>query len=543
MSILQNARLLTKFSIFGSLVSLMLVVVLVISYRGLQGSGTRFSEYTEKYQGLGQRLFKIQAQGLQAEQAIRNVVLNPSDEKALANHKKALEELNTLQGEAAKLAEGMPGITAELEKLKPLFEKHALLQAHVVELARGGDVAGAVKELNEQETKSWRAIKEVVKTLQDLSKENLLKKKESLNTFTKFNFVCTVTALVITLGAVNLLLFLLWRIIQTSMNELNSRLADISSGEGDLTKRLAIKGCDEFSDAARSFNVFIDKLNGTLSTIQQTSSSLAAAAHQLNDASERMAGGTEQVASDAVSVANASEEMAATSLEIASNCHLAATSAVDAAGLTEKGFEIVRHTVHGIKERGELTRKSAAAIASLGERSDEIGDIVSTIEDIADQTNLLALNAAIEAARAGEQGRGFAVVADEVRALAERTTRATHEISGMIKAIQQETRSAITSMEEGVRGTERGVSDAEQLEAALQEILSQVQAVTGQVNQIAVAIEEQTATSNDISSNIQRISEATGSASRGAHDTATGSTTVSTLSDQMRQLMVQFKLG
>jgi len=543
MSFLHNVRLWTKFSIFGCLVSLMLVVVLVISYRGLKGSETRFSEYTEKYQGVGQRLFKIQAQGLQAEQAIRNVTLNPADDKAFANYKKALADLDALQGEAATLAVGMPEIPPQLEKLKALFEKHALLQAHIVQIARAGDVAGAVKELKDQETPSWRGIKDTIQALQDASKKNLQKKKESLHDFTEFNFVCTVAALVVALGVVNLLLFVLWRIIQSSMDQLNSRLADISSGEGDLTKRLAVQGRDEFAQAGRSFNVFIDNLNGTLSTVQQTTSSLAAAAHQLNGASGTMAGSAEEVASDAASVANASEEMATTSLEIAGNCQMAATSALDAAGLTEKGFRIVRETVDGIKERGELTRKSAAAIVSLGERSDQIGAIVSTIEDIADQTNLLALNAAIEAARAGEQGRGFAVVADEVRALAERTTQATKEIGGMIKAIQQETRLAITSIEEGVRGTERGAAEAEQLETALQEILSQVQAVTDQVDRIAVAIEQQTATANDISGNIQRISEASGRASVGAHDTAAASTTVSSLSDDIRRLMVQFKLN
>ncbi|MBJ6724506.1 methyl-accepting chemotaxis protein [Geomonas sp. Red875] len=520
----------------------MLLVLLVISYNGLKGSEQRFSEYTEKYQGVGQILFKIQAQGLQAEQAIRNITLNPADDKAFANYKKAVEDLNQLVGEGTKLSAGMEAVPAQLEKFQGLYRQHVVLQQKIIDLARGGDPAGAAEELKTIETPSWRGIKDVIQSLQDSSKQNQLKQKQALNAFTKSNFVSTVVALLCTLFAVNMLLILLWRVIQRPMNELVFRLNDISGGEGDLTKRLVVEGSDEFADAAKALNRFMDKLDHTLAAVQQTTTSLTSAAHQLNTASEKMAGGTESVAIEAASVANASEEMAATSQEIANNCYLAANSAKEAATLTEKGFEIVRHTVEGIKDRGNLTRQNAAAIASLGDRSDKIGDIVNTIEDIADQTNLLALNAAIEAARAGEQGRGFAVVADEVRALAERTTRATREIGDMIKGIQQETRSAITSMEEGVRGTERGASEAEQLESALKNILDQVQAVTGQVNQIACAIEEQTATTNNISSNILRISEATGEASRGAQDTAGASATLTQLSDDMKRLMVQFKL-
>jgi methyl-accepting chemotaxis protein len=155
----------------------------------------------------------------------------------------------------------------------------------------------------------------------------------------------------------------------------------------------------------------------------------------------------------------------------------------------------------------DRVKNSAKTVESLGARSDQIGEIVATIEDIADQTNLLALNAAIEAARAGEQGRGFAVVADEVRALAERTTKATREIGEMIKSVQQETRSAVGVMEEGVTEVEIGTSEAARSGDALQEILSQISSVTMQVSQMATAAEQQTATTSEISGNIHQITE------------------------------------
>jgi methyl-accepting chemotaxis protein len=234
--------------------------------------------------------------------------------------------------------------------------------------------------------------------------------------------------------------------------------------------------------------------------------------------------------------------MSATSTDIANNCHMAANSAEQAAATTQNGFNVVKLTVDGIRERGAEARTNAKNIESLGERSDQIGEIVATIEDIADQTNLLALNAAIEAARAGEQGRGFAVVADEVRALAERTTRATKEIGSMIKAIQNETKSAIVLMEIGVKGSEQGAASAGQLETALQEILDQVNNVSMQVNQIATAAEEQTATTGEITNNIQQITKVVHEASRDAQESANAASDLSQQAAELQSLVRQFKL-
>jgi methyl-accepting chemotaxis protein len=229
-------------------------------------------------------------------------------------------------------------------------------------------------------------------------------------------------------------------------------------------------------------------------------------------------------------------------LYIANNCHMAADSAQQAASTTQKGFNVVKETVNGIRLRGEETRANAKNIGSLGERSDQIGAIVATIEDIADQTNLLALNAAIEAARAGEQGRGFAVVADEVRALAERTTRATKEISGMIKAIQNKTKSAIVSMEAGVKGSEQGAAAASQLEPSLQAILEQVNAVSMQVSQIATAAEEQTATTSEITNNIHQITQVVHETSRGAQESARAASGLSLQADELQAIVSKFRL-
>jgi methyl-accepting chemotaxis protein len=319
-------------------------------------------------------------------------------------------------------------------------------------------------------------------------------------------------------------------------------IKDIAQGEGDLTKRLPIHGKNEVGELSEWFNAFVDKLHGIISQVAGNAVQLASAATQLQSTSKEMTESVNQLSSQSTTLATAGEEMAATSNDIAGNCHHAADNAQLAADTTQQGFEVVTSTVEGIRFRGQKTKENAQMVESLGQRSDQIGAIVATIEDIADQTNLLALNAAIEAARAGEQGRGFAVVADEVRALAERTTRATKEISDMIRGIQQETRTAISSMEEGVKGTERGAAEAARLETALQAILNQVSAVTDQINQIATAAEEQTSTTREISHNVLNLNELAQQNSRGISETALAANNVSTQAEELQRLVGQFKL-
>jgi methyl-accepting chemotaxis protein len=182
-------------------------------------------------------------------------------------------------------------------------------------------------------------------------------------------------------------------------------------------------------------------------------------------------------------------------------------------------------------------------VRELGKSSDQIGEIISVIDDIADQTNLLALNAAIEAARAGEQGRGFAVVADEVRKLAERTTKATKEIAGMIKKIQVDTAGAVSSMEQGTGEVEKGKQLADRAGASLQEIVGVSQKVTDMVTQIAAASEEQSSASEQISKNVEAISKVTGETAQGTQQIARAAEDLNRLTEKLQELTSRFTVS
>jgi len=339
------------------------------------------------------------------------------------------------------------------------------------------------------------------------------------------------------------LMFVLRITVTQKINDFVAKVTDLARGDGDLTKQITVKSNDEFGLLADEINSLVDKIRGIITQIVQTSEQVSSSAVGLQSTAVQMASGTEEVAAQSETVATASEEMSATSGDIAKNCQMASVSAQQANAAAVSGAAVVNETIAVMNSIAARVRSSAVAVESLGSRSDQIGAIVGTIEDIADQTNLLALNAAIEAARAGEQGRGFAVVADEVRALAERTTRATREIGEMIKVIQQETKGAVAAMEEGVSEVAKGSEKATDSGRALEQILQQINDVHSQIQQVATAAEQQTATTSEISNNMQQITEVVSKTSNGAKDSAAAANQLSVLADDLRRIVSQFKIA
>ncbi len=316
---------------------------------------------------------------------------------------------------------------------------------------------------------------------------------------------------------------------------------------GDFTSVVAPsdhgeKPADEIQLLLQGVGRMAFALRDILAKVMTSAQEVGVAAAQVNSTAEQIASGSDTIAGQTITVSTAGEEMAATSGDIAQNCQMAAEGAHRASESAQNGAAVVEATITVMGQIADKVQESARTVERLGARSDQIGQIIGTIEDIADQTNLLALNAAIEAARAGEQGRGFAVVADEVRALAERTTRATREIGEMIKAIQSETRGAVTAMEQGVHQVETGTMEAAKSGDALRDILDQINDVAMQVNQIATAAEEQTATTSEISGNMQHITEVVQQTASGAHESAAAAAQMYENAQELQRLVQRFKL-
>jgi methyl-accepting chemotaxis protein len=316
----------------------------------------------------------------------------------------------------------------------------------------------------------------------------------------------------------------------------------VKFSEGDLTVNLNVTSDDEIGKLYAGFNKAVSNIKEMMKKIKYAIESTANASSQISISTEEIAAGAMEQSAQTSEVATAVEEMSRTIFENTKNTSYAAATAKDSGDKAIKGGKVVEETIEGMNKIALVVKKSAETVYELGKNSDKIGDIVQVINDIADQTNLLALNAAIEAARAGEQGRGFAVVADEVRKLAERTTKATKEIATMIKEIQHDTLDAVESIKQGTTEVERGKEKANLAGEVLKEIVEGAKKVSDIVDQVATAGEEQSSTVEEISKNIEAINNVTHEASNGIQHIAHAAEDLNKLTSELQNLFANFKL-
>ncbi|HKN18926.1 MAG TPA: methyl-accepting chemotaxis protein [Dissulfurispiraceae bacterium] len=476
-----------------------LIMTLFVVYNG--GIKDRTERMIKIDQALLLDLTDMYANGLQSGQATRNILINPTDENAKKNYRDALEGFVKENDEAVKLSSGK--MQEGLRDIKTLYEEDNKLKAEVQELAVSGKKDEAIALLNGAETPKWRVVRSSLLGMMKEQKGTFSNSLQENEKAMRRGTMLLIVIILLSFIAFSAFIYVINKTIQKNMASAFDCFTTIEKGE--LKEECKI--IDESNFLKDIYNKILMSLRETVVNISRVAKGVTQDVSSLSEGVNNIDARAKEQLAQIDRIASATAEMTQTILDVAKNASYASEMARGATDIADKGKDTVKKAVDAIMGISDSVRESSNTIGELGRSSQEIGEIVAVINDIADQTNLLALNAAIEAARAGEQGRGFAVVADEVRKLAERSSKATGEIAEKIKAIQMKSEASVESMVKSTKNAEGGVTLAGEAASALDEIVVATQKAMDMIQRIAAATEEQSSTSEEISQNMDNITE------------------------------------
>lgn len=530
--------------LFASVVLTLVLIggVLGGTLYGVQQVRNTFVTFLEVSQPRLDALNRMYGNGLLAGIASRNKIFNPSlamADKVVAEAQAEFERdmafLLTGDGASESTRAGMTLIAGHWQTVSQT-------RRQVLAMAADHRQQEAARLLARTENPAWRAIRTELDTLMSSEHQQAVGSREQMqqqvdNTYMR-GLIAGALAVLVVLG-INLGIS---RSLRRRLGLTQRMINELAAGDGDLTRRLQLGGNDELTAMATSVNVFVDKVHRLVKEVTDSTSEVTIAAEQLAQITEQSAGSVQQQHTETEQVATAMNEMTATVQDVAQNALSASDAALQVDDATEEGNRVVEHTGRSIEQLAGEVEKAAHAMELVGEHSEQISSVLSVIRDIAEQTNLLALNAAIEAARAGEQGRGFAVVADEVRNLASRTQNSTAEIHAMISQLQDGARNAIAVMESGRNQAYDSVQSAQEARQALEKITAAVTRIRDMNASIASAAEQQSAVAEEINRNITNINDITQQVSVGTDQTRDSSGSLARLAEQLQEQVGHFRV-
>lgn len=459
-----------------------------------------------------------------------------ASEKAIEDARIALEKSLTAYEAVARSEKGKELAKAE----RAAFAEYMKLLPALLEKSREYDLAGAMSVASSMATSRAKMAALVDEHIAVNAKNTDIRAEES-KAAAQQGFLLSLASILGASALIGVISFLTIRGINRSLGAMQNAVTRIE-GELDFTVKAEVIGKDEISEVSAAINRLIDKLQGNLKRISEGANSVASAANLMSTTSTEVATASHQQSESASDMAATVEELTVSINHVGDRAHEANRIARESGTLAVSGEAVINKTVSDIRDVATIVREAADLINGLEVHSLEISNVVAVIKEVADQTNLLALNAAIEAARAGEQGRGFAVVADEVRKLAERTAMSTQEISGTINTIRTSAGNAVASMEGVVDKVAKGVESAQEANEAIRLIGVGSRSTVDMVEEIATAIREQATAMNNIAMQVERIAQMSEESSAAAGNSAETAQNLDHLAADMHQIVSAYRL-